>query len=176
MKSLVLVLVVAFVLIAENAVLATDLQPGTLCQIDEKVMFSCPVKNGTRLVSLCGSKDLTDKTGYLQYRFGRAGEIDLEFPTRRQNSQKMFRYAHYFRPQVDRFSVSFVIKDYTYTVFKNYEGDIEPKVNEVGVQLTLPGQAEREIPCVGMGIGNLHGLKSIVPCDTDDALNMGECP
>jgi hypothetical protein len=42
MKSLVLVLVVAFVLIAENAVLATDLQPGTLCQIDEKVMFRLP--------------------------------------------------------------------------------------------------------------------------------------
>jgi len=176
MRSVVPVLVLAFVLLASNAVLAIGLQRGTLCRVDEKVMFSCPVRNGTRLVSLCGSKDLTDKTGYLQYRFGRARKIELEFPTQRQGSQEMFRYAHYFRPQVDRFSVSFAIGDYTYTVFKNYEGDIEPKVNEAGVQLTLPGQVDHELPCVGLGNGNLHELESIVPCDKDDALNMAECP
>ncbi len=155
---------------------AGGVRPGTLCQTDERVIFSCLVKSGNRLVSLCGSKVLTDKSGYLQYRFGRGGRIELEFPGERQGSQQMFRYAHYFRPQVDRFSVSFTIKDHTYTVFKNYEGDIEPKGQDAGIHIALPGEKSREIPCVGLGKGNLHEIKSVVPCDQDDALNMGECP
>lgn len=175
-KPDILAILLVLLLFAAKPAMAAGLQPGTLCQTGERVIFSCPVKNGNRLLSLCGSKVLTEKSGYLQYRFGQSGKIELEFPAERQGSQHMFRYAHYFRPQVDRFSVSFTIKDHTYTVFKNYEGDIEPKVHEAGIHIALPGDKSQEILCVGLGKGNLHELKSIVPCDPDDALNDGECP
>lgn len=163
-------------LLATGAGATPALQPGTLCQADEQVLFSCPVKKGKKIASLCGSKDLTDKTGYLQYRFGRAGSIELEFPKERRDTQTMFRYAHYLRPQVDRFAVSFALGGYTYAVVENYEGDIEPTVHQVGVLVTSRGQEEREIACSAQRTGEFHSLKAIVPCDRDDPLNMGGCP
>src|SRR5438270_6758919 len=176
MKQVAPILASAFTSLATNAAVAAPVQPGTLCQLDEQVMFSCAVKSGKKLLSLCGSKDLTDQTGYLKYRFGLPGQIELEFPTQRQDSQKSFRYAHYYRAQVDRFSVSFTNKGHTYTVFDNYEGDSTPAVHEVGLELTLPGQKEHTLLCDGTGSGKLHDLRAIVPCDKEDPLNMGECP
>ena len=175
-QDLTVFTILAMLMFAAAASAAPAVQPGTLCQTGERVIFSCPVKNATRLVSICGSKALTDKRGYLQYRFGRAGKIELAFPEEPQGSQHMFRYAHYIRPQVDRFSVGFTIDGHTYEVFKNYEGDSEPKIHEAGIFITLPDGKNVEILCVGPEKGNLHEIKSVVPCDPDNALNLGECP
>jgi hypothetical protein len=58
------------------------LQLNSLCTKDERIIFSCPVKRPAKIVSVCASKDLTSDRGYLQYRFGLPGKIELEFPQR----------------------------------------------------------------------------------------------
>ncbi len=85
-------------------------QPVTLCAKDERVIFSCPVKKPARIVSVCASKDLTSERGYLQYRFGLPGKIELEFPKDRKGTQEKFHYTHYFRAQFDMTSINFTIR------------------------------------------------------------------
>src|SRR6266480_5829555 len=63
-----------------NAGVPGQLQSNSLCTKDERVVFSCPVKRPAKIVSVCASKDLTSEHGYLQYRFGLPGKIELEFP------------------------------------------------------------------------------------------------
>src|SRR5262249_11408484 len=79
---------------------ADELQPNSLCATSEKIIFSCPVKRPAKIVSLCASKDLTSDRGYLQYRFGLPGKVELEFPKDRTATQQKFQYSHYFRAQV----------------------------------------------------------------------------
>src|SRR5258708_10855373 len=92
-------------------------QLNTLCAKDERGIFSCPVKRAAKIVSVCASKDLTNDHGYLQYRFGLPGEIELEFPRDRKGTQEKFHYTHYFRAQVDLTEISFTIEGYEYSVF-----------------------------------------------------------
>jgi hypothetical protein len=172
-----LLLLLSIVLLNWSTSLLADEAQGTLCRQGEEVLFSCPVKDGTTMVSLCGSKHLTAQEGYLQYRFGHADHIQLEFPTQRQETQKMFRYAQYSRYQVNRVAISFQRGGYTYALFDSYEGDMLPKTHQQGVQVTPSGVARKEVTlvCRRAAIGNLYSLSSILPCDKDDPLNMGEC-
>src|SRR5712691_7480717 len=77
------------------------LQANSLCAKDEHIIFSCAVKRTAKLpakiVSLCASRDLDKERGYLQYRFGLPGKVELEFPKGRQGTQQQFRYSHYLR-------------------------------------------------------------------------------
>src|SRR5258706_2400818 len=59
-------------------------QTNSLCAKDERLIFSCPVKRAAKIVSVCASKDLTNDHGYLQYRFGVPGKIELAYPQDRQ--------------------------------------------------------------------------------------------
>ena len=130
------------------------------------------------MVSLCGSKDLTAHDGYLQYRFGRARHVELEFPPQRQDTQQMFRYSQYSRYQVHRAAVSFQRGGHTYVLFDSYEGDASAKTHQQGVQVAPAGGVRQEVTflCRGVARGNLYSLSSVLPCNREDPLNMGECP
>lgn len=85
------------------AVRATELE--SLCKRTEKVYFSCSIKGGEKIVSLCGSKELRDSDknyGYLQYRFGQVDNLELEFPKALGKGIRKFKYAEYHRFQVER--------------------------------------------------------------------------
>ena len=115
-------------------------QPNSLCAKDERVVFSCPVKRPAKIVSLCASKDLTNDHGYLQYRFGLPGKIELEYPKDRQGTQSKFQYTHYFRAQFDMTSIGFTIDGYEYSVFDDYNGEEKPRISTQGVSVTAPGK------------------------------------
>jgi hypothetical protein len=51
----------------------------TLCQADEDVLFSCNASK--KLISVCASRDLEADHGYLQYRFGSPGKVELAIPS-----------------------------------------------------------------------------------------------
>ena len=122
---------------ARNTVLeARSLPPTSLCAKDEKVVFSCPLRRSTKIVSLCSSQKLTKDAGYLQYRFGVPGKIELEFPDVRDDSLKAFKYSHYFRAKVDSTEVSFSRNGYTYAVLDEYNGEEKPVVSEQGLTVT----------------------------------------
>ena len=146
----------------------------SLCRVEEQVFFSCRVTGSSKLISLCGSQALDTRRGYLQYRFGKAGAVELQFPRDRANTQRVFRYAHYFRAQVDRTEVTFDNDGYRYVVFDYYEGDIKPPVRESGVRVRRHGAVEKatELKCAGKSISKLGSLESIVPRDNDNPLNQ----
>jgi len=109
------------------------LQVNSLCAQDEHIIFSCAVKHAAKLpakvVSLCASKDLSKERGYLQYRFGLPGKVELEFPKSRQGTQQQFHYTHYFRAQVDLTEISFNIDGYEYQIFDDYNGEEKPSIS-----------------------------------------------
>jgi hypothetical protein len=116
------------------------LQPNTLCDRNERVIFSCPIKRPAKIVSVCASKDLTSERGYLQYRFGLPGKIELEFPKDRTGTQTKFQYTHYFRAQFDLTEISFNINGYEYQVTDDYNGEEKPAQTMQGVSVTASGK------------------------------------
>ncbi|MDP2077957.1 MAG: hypothetical protein Q8J85_07890 [Sulfuricurvum sp.] len=49
------------------------------CNANENVVFSC--NTGKKVVSVCASKNIGPKTGYLQYRFGKIGSPEALIPS-----------------------------------------------------------------------------------------------
>jgi hypothetical protein len=144
------------------------LQPYTLCAKDERIIFSCPVKRPAKIVSVCGAKDLTSDHGYLQYRFGVPGKIELEFPKDRTGTQQKFHYKHYFRAQFDLTEIGFTIDGYEYSVFDDYNGEEKPAVSSQGVSVTAPGKPkEVSFVCRTKPKGDYSDLQAVLGNDQD---------
>ena len=142
---------------------------GSLCERSESVVFSCHVGRSAKLLSLCASPDLAPGRGHLAYRFGTPLRIELEFPKRgTPDSAKKFRYAHYFRAQVDRTEISFEIGEYAYTVFSYYDAGQKPATSE-GVRVGH-GRSETMLICRDPASANFAPLEPVVPCDEENAL------
>ncbi|MDE2362706.1 MAG: hypothetical protein KGM42_08500 [Hyphomicrobiales bacterium] len=73
----------AGLLFAGAIILASPLRAQTLCDPTETSAFSCALKTSGKIVSLCASADLGKTTGYLQYRFGTPGKVELAVPGER---------------------------------------------------------------------------------------------
>ncbi|MBM4262548.1 MAG: hypothetical protein FJ145_14105 [Deltaproteobacteria bacterium] len=128
----------------------------------------------TKLVSLCGSQSLNNRRGYLQYRFGKPGAVELQFPRERANTQIAFRYAHYFRAQVDRTEVTFDNNGYRYVIFAYSEGDVTPPIREAGVRVRQLGNPakQQDIACTAAPHSKLGVLAHVIPRDADNSLNQ----
>ena len=131
------------------------LQPISLCTKTEHIVFSCLTKrfgvsasrSPAKIVSLCASRDLDKQRGYLQYRYGLPGKVELEFPSARTGTQQMFQYTHYLRYQVDLTEINFEIDGYQYQIFDDYNGEEKPRVSTEGVSVTAPGK-QKEVSFV----------------------------
>src|SRR5712691_1624060 len=146
----------------------TTQQPNTLCAKDERVIFSCPVKRPPKIVSVCASKDLTSDRGYLQYRFGLPGKIELEYPKDRTGTQQKFHYTHYFRAQFDLNDIGFTIDGYEYSVFDDYNGEEKPAVSSQGVSVTAPGKSkEVSFVCGSKPKVDYGDLQAVLPSDQE---------
>jgi hypothetical protein len=144
------------------------LQPNTLCAKNERVIFSCPVKRPAKIVSVCASKDLTSEHGYLQYRFGLPGKIELEFPKDRTGTQEKFHYTHYFRAQFDLTEINFTIDGYEYQVFDDYNGEEKPAISSQGVSVTAPGKPkEVSFVCRAKPKADYSDLQAVLPNGQD---------
>ena len=60
----------------------------SLCGTTEVALFSCPT--AYKLVSLCASRDLSQTSGYLQYRFGTKTKLDFQYPENKVHPYKKF--------------------------------------------------------------------------------------
>lgn len=79
----------------------------SLCTDDEQILLNWSTFKDGKLASLCGSKDFGKDTGYIQYRFGRPGKIELEFPKNKKDTQEVFDYSNLTRPRLNRTLVGF---------------------------------------------------------------------
>jgi heat shock protein HslJ len=123
------------------------LRPNSLCGTDEQIIFSCRLKRPAKIVSLCASPDLQRDEGYLQYRFGLPGRVELEYPEDHQATQERFEYTHYFRYQVDLTEINFSIEGNRYQIFDAYNGEEKPRVIQYGVTVTPPTRESVSYHC-----------------------------
>lgn len=138
-------------------------QKGTLCSDAEKTLFSCSVKRSAKVVSLCASADVTKTRGYVQYRFGVPGKVELEYPADKARSQEKFEYHHYFRAQVDETEISFSSGGYKYAIFDDYNGEMRPAVSSQGIRVDAPGTAkESTMECQGKARASYGDLDQIL--------------
>ena len=76
-----------------SAVVQANAGTPSLCAPKETAYFSCQAQNG-KTISLCGDSRVTDPKGpddsWLQYRYGRAGAIELAYPNSRKDSLARF--------------------------------------------------------------------------------------
>ncbi|HEX3635693.1 MAG TPA: hypothetical protein VHV99_09430 [Paraburkholderia sp.] len=148
----------------------------SLCSADETVFFSCAVKNGEKVVSLCGTKGLSRNQGYLQYRFGRSSHIELEYPKAREDTRRAFSYAHYFRALVDLSEISFTIDKYRYSIFDHADSESKPATREAGVRVTASNDdSTTTLVCRGAPTSRLAALANVLPCDKESGLNISGC-
>jgi hypothetical protein len=90
----------------------------SLCGASEVAVFSCQLKENKKFVSLRSSKDLSDKSGFLQYRYGTPGKIELRYPEDLTGSQSRFGYDSYSRPDLSTFVLGF---DNASSCYKKHE-------------------------------------------------------
>lgn len=139
-------------------------QRNSLCISGERVIFSCSVKRSAKLMSLCAAQDVTRTRGYVQYRFGLPGKVELEYPTEKQGSQEKFEYYHYFRPQFDETEISFSSSGYNYVIFDDYNGEMKPAVSSQGVRVEAPGNGkETTLECQGKAKASYGDLDQFLP-------------
>jgi hypothetical protein len=132
------------------------------------------VKKPAKIVSVCAAKDLTSERGYLQYRFGLPGKIELEFPKDRKGTQEKFQYTHYFRAQFDMTSINFTIDGYEYSVFDDYNGEEKPAVSSQGVSVTAPGKPkEVSFVCRTKPKADYADLQAVFPTGNNSSPLVG---
>ena len=140
----------------------------TLCEKNEKVIFSCGMQKSAKTLSLCGSKELDKEQGYVQYRFGQPGKIELEYPAERKSTQNAFSFARYTRPLVTYLALRFETNGYKYSIHEDDVEDIKPPDISSYINITPPGKEAIEMKCRQPTTGSLMTLEDVVPTDEGD--------
>ena len=140
-----------------------------LCQTDETVFFSCQTRS-KKWISLCGTLPAS-----LQYRFGKPGKVELQYPENGADGKTSFFYRHYFRYQFDYTQISFKNKDTDYTLSYGFNGENDPKKPDLsgGVDVTAMGQPT-DIQCTGKITQSLYKLGEFLGCESQDGFKPGD--
>lgn len=141
-----------------------SIKAGSLCAKGERTVWSCETLRERKLASICSSQALDKSRGYLQYRFGRPGKIELEFPKERTNTQAVFRYARYTRPLVAMLNLKFVNNGFTYTIGDDDNEEEKPPVRDAAITITPSGANSKEttLRCRLPITGSLMTLEDVV--------------
>ncbi len=98
------------------ALSATAAEPRFLCKPDEQIVFACQLNN-KKSVSLCASKNLSATAGYVQYRYGSAAAIELEYPKEQHLPKGTFYISRTAYSGGGASRVRFKIADIDYYLF-----------------------------------------------------------
>lgn len=137
------------------------------CNNTEKVIFNCKIKESHKTLSLCASQNFQASDSYLQYRFGKIGKIELEYPENKNNSLSKFLFNHYFRYQADYSTLKFKRGSYEYTIFDNANGEDNPDKPLVEQGISV---GEVSLLCASPVTSELLSLEKIISCDKDSDL------
>jgi hypothetical protein len=144
---------------------ADSIKPGSLCTRNERVVWSCETLKERKLASVCGSKDLDETRGYVQYRFGRVGQVEMEFPRERANTQAAFKYSRYTRPLVTYLRLEFVNDGFAYAISDDDNSEEKPARRDASIKVTPPagpGARETTLRCRLPIAGSLMKLEGVV--------------
>jgi len=94
----------------------TAVGQANLCQADENIIFSCETEHN-KLLSVCGSKQLSSSPGYLQYRFGQPDKIELTYPATQVLPASAFQGRAQMFSGGGAVYLRFKIKEYDYILY-----------------------------------------------------------
>jgi hypothetical protein len=136
----------------------------SLCAQGEQVVWSCETVKERKLSSICSSKELDETRGYVQYRFGRAGRIELEFPGKRAGSQSAFKYSRYTRPLVTYLKLEFINNGVAYTISDDSNDEEKPasRYAAITVRTSDANAKETTLRCRMPVTGSLMKLEGVV--------------
>ncbi|GAA5177085.1 hypothetical protein GCM10025771_13600 [Niveibacterium umoris] len=103
----------------------------------------------------------------MRYRFGRPGNVELEYPTAKNFTPSSFEYFHYFRPNEDRSSLHFDTGAAEYTIFTDSE--VAKKTAGVSVKVKATGRIQ-SLRCAGAAQANWYEVEGKVEC-ADEPMN-----
>jgi hypothetical protein len=131
----------------------------TLCEANEEIMLSCQIAGSDKVLSVCASPDLA-QDGYLQYRFGESGSVELAYPeTVATSPQEAFLYTRSTGSGVDYIYLSFEVEEHIFRVYQvDNQGD-----RGAGVDVRDPEGQWTDFPCDTNRIEQLRVLEQVVP-------------
>jgi hypothetical protein len=134
----------------------------TLCILHEEVYFSCPI--GGRVMSVCASGNISPDNGYVQYRFGRMGKIEHEFPGKPSPPRKTFSISDISEGNSRFTHLKFNTGRYHYVLYQGSPSGIYVKKDGkvVSNRNCDPGTAEPINPRA------FRGIKTVEPIDGID--------
>lgn len=138
----------------------------SLCRSGEKTIWTCTTTKN-KLASVCGSKDLAEDKGYVQYRFGSPGNVELEYPKMREGSAQKFKYSRYTRPLVTMLTVEFENEGVRYEIHDDDNSEEKPPVRAASIDVAN-GARSRSVVCRLPVSGSLMELENIVPRKDDN--------
>jgi hypothetical protein len=133
----------------------------SLCVAKEQIIWTCTTTKN-KIASVCASKNLTAEKGYVQYRFGSIGKVELELPKSQTGSQKFFKYSRYTRPLVTMLSLTFENNGFNYEIHDDDNSEEKPPVQASSIDVTN-GDKSSSINCRQPTYGSLMKLEDIVP-------------
>ncbi|HEX8745616.1 MAG TPA: hypothetical protein VF717_00345 [Pyrinomonadaceae bacterium] len=136
----------------------------SLCAQGEQVVWSCETVRERKLASICSSKELDAERGYVQYRFGRVGRVELEFPSRRAASQSAFKYSRYTRPLVTYLKLEFSNNGVSYTISDDSNEEERPARRDAAIIVRDSDGSAKEttLRCRMPVTGSLMKLEGVV--------------
>ncbi|NSL55613.1 hypothetical protein [Uliginosibacterium aquaticum] len=140
--------------------LALGMDSKGLCAPKERVVFSCSTNAGKQ-ISVCSKRES------VQYRFGRPGKVELEYPRNGDFTPSSFDYFHYFRPDENRTSLHFDTGDAEYTIFSESEG--AKRSAGITVKVKANGRLQ-SLRCAGAAQANWYEIEGKVEC-ADEPMN-----
>lgn len=112
----------------------------TLCAPTENVVWSCRAKKKT--ISVCASRKISASDGYMQYRIGRPGALEMRYPETLTHPRGHFRYTLYIQGNQ---SLEFTKGGYEYAIVEDL------RTPEDGVGVWKDGIEITRIVCNGGG-------------------------
>jgi len=111
--------------------------PASMCDENDDVVFSCPLAQSTRTVSLCASPGVPDAGPAFYYAFGHAGVPELRFPARGTVNNAAFSRTHLgFAGNTGGYAYAFTNAGHKYIVYA-ISGKQTPR--DGGVIVQSPG-------------------------------------
>jgi hypothetical protein len=138
----------------------------SLCSSTEHTFFSCPIANSVKIVSVCGAHNSSPTDGYLQYRFGLPGKIELEYPAEQKGSTEQFGWDGRSHPDVDDNWLWFRKGGYIYSVFYIEDREKHRGIPKVRTGVIIEKKSDEKwgktLKCAQRATGDFTTLADIV--------------
>lgn len=120
------------------------------CADNEKTIFTCAT-GAKKVLSVCASKDFSEKAGYLQYRFGPKGAPELAWPPITDASRNNIEVGQARAAREIISHIRFKKGSYHYIVFDAFGAEIE---NRKGVLVQKDGKKIAVLLCKSGTVSN----------------------